>query len=580
MFLITTANEPTWKIDEKVLFLGEWCKLHSRRSVWSDLYYEIIPYHWRDRKKMYQDFQYLDTVYEIFLEDLVQNLNRFHQCNHSLRYWKIFVGPWLHYFIEILYDRFLSIRSAIDLKQVTSTWILKSDDKLWTPKNLDHFRDYYVSDQWNHYIYGKLIKELGELPYSEIVQETESQENYHIQNTKRGVKQLIKRTIKKIIPDQNNGVVFVSSYLKPRELLQIHLSLKQIPFLIDPQIGNLSIIPDLEERKKIKFEKFSNQFEEVLGTLLPLQIPMAYIEGYSSLRKQSLHSFPKNPKFIFTANAFQSNEAFKVWTAEKVEQGTKLLIGQHGGHYGVALQFRAEDHQIAISDRFYTWGWSSPREEKVHPISGGPLIYAKKNLSTMSPDGNILCVLASLPRYFYHVSSMPQATTYLDYIQHQIVFGQNLSKQLLKILKFRLDTSGKYGWDVKGRFEEQGFGDNIDNSVLSLIDRLKECRLCVATHNATVYLETFAANFPTLIFWNPDFYELRSSAQPYFDELRRVGILHDTPQAAAAKLNEIYEDPMSWWMQSEIQEVKDEFCAQFARIKEDWVNEWKQELKS
>lgn len=33
-YLITTADERTWKFDRPVLFLGEWCRLYDRRHVW------------------------------------------------------------------------------------------------------------------------------------------------------------------------------------------------------------------------------------------------------------------------------------------------------------------------------------------------------------------------------------------------------------------------------------------------------------------------------------------------------------------------------------------------------------------
>lgn len=52
------------------------------------------------------------------------------------------------------------------------------------------------------------------------------------------------------------------------------------------------------------------------------------------------------------------------------------------------------------------------------------------------------------------------------------------------------------------------------------------------------------------------------------------------PGSAAAKVNEIFNDPASWWNQSEIQKAKDEFCFQFARTSDKWLDEWKEELNS
>jgi putative transferase (TIGR04331 family) len=102
--------------------------------------------------------------------------------------------------------------------------------------------------------------------------------------------------------------------------------------------------------------------------------------------------------------------------------------------------------------------------------------------------------------------------------------------------------------------------------------------LCICFYNGTPFLETFAANYPTLLCWDPKYTELNELAQPYFDLLREAGILHDTPEALALKSNEIYDDPMSWWMSAEIQDAKNKFCNRFARTSDDWLAQWNDAL--
>ena len=121
MFLITTADQRFWKKNEKILFLGEWCKIYNQKKEWLDLDYEVLPYHWDDRKKLYDDYLYLDAVYERYLNQLTEKLNNLHNVNYSNRYWRIVIGPWLNYFIGILFDRYLSIKVAIDSGLVTNT---------------------------------------------------------------------------------------------------------------------------------------------------------------------------------------------------------------------------------------------------------------------------------------------------------------------------------------------------------------------------------------------------------------------------------------------------------------------------
>ena len=45
-------------------------------------------------------------------------------------------------------------------------------------------------------------------------------------------------------------------------------------------------------------------------------------------------------------------------------------------------------------------------------------------------------------------------------------------------------------------------------------------------------------------------------------------------------LNKIYHNPMKWWMQEEIQLVKDQFCEKYAYVGDNWLDEWKNELLS
>ena len=113
----------------------------------------------------------------------------------------------------------------------------------------------------------------------------------------------------------------------------------------------------------------------------------------------------------------------------------------------------------------------------------------------------------------------------------------------------------------------------------TMYQQLNESRLCVGTYNSTTDLETLSRNYPTVTFFNPKYFELRESAKPYFKKLCQVGIYHESPISAALKVNEVYRDPTSWWNSSDIQEVREQFCRQFAWTKKNWIPEWKNRFK-
>lgn len=112
--LVSTALEETWPKDgAPIIFLAEWCKLYERNHIWQDLDYEVVPYHWDDRKKISNDYIYLENIYEHLLKILSDQLNKIHNVKFPRCYWRILIGPWLTYFIPIVFDRLSDLLSCL-----------------------------------------------------------------------------------------------------------------------------------------------------------------------------------------------------------------------------------------------------------------------------------------------------------------------------------------------------------------------------------------------------------------------------------------------------------------------------------
>jgi len=581
MFLVTTADERTWNKDKKIIFLGEWCKLYSRKHIWEKLDFETLPYHWDNRDKFFRDRKYLSIVYERYLENISNTLNIIHNCYYPIRYWRILIGVWLLHFIEIIFDRYVCLKKVVESCSVKSTWIIHSDDSRWIPQDMHQFHQFYISDFWNHHIFGEIIKHLNLLSYKHINIEyakyTDDRREFPLNNFKKSIKPFIASILNKT-GNFSNKIYFSSSMFGKKHQAYLELCLGQIPQLIEANVS-LPHFSTSETRFLYNYSIAKNEFEELLEFIIPKQIPAAYLEGYKCLRQKALRLYPNNVKTIFTANSYHFNEGFKVWSAEKVNQGTKLLIGQHGGNMGSSSISSTEDYQIDISDQYFSWGWVTADQGKVIPLPAIQLLRFKKNL-TPDKRGGILHILSSLPRYSYIMYSVPLASQFLDYLNDQIVFLNNLSEPVINLLKVRLDSTRSYGWFVRERLKDNGFENILDNENKDILKTLKRFRLCIATANTTSFLETFSADFPTLLFWCSNHWELRPEAKPLYDMLYNCGILHYTPDSAVKKLYEIYDDPIAWWGQEFIQKAKNEFCAQFAVTSDDWLKKWKMAVKS
>ncbi|MGA1143470.1 MAG: hypothetical protein ACO3V6_09095, partial [Ilumatobacteraceae bacterium] len=74
-------------------------------------------------------------------------------------------------------------------------------------------------------------------------------------------------------------------------------------------------------------------------------------------------------KVLYSANAHQSSLAFRHLAFEQRGIGTKVAIHQHGGGYGIDEAHLGEEHDIAMSDVFYTFGWRRAElGDRVRPL--------------------------------------------------------------------------------------------------------------------------------------------------------------------------------------------------------------------
>jgi len=582
MFLVATADERTWKKNEKILFLGEWCKLYSRKEEWDKLDYKVLPYHWDDRKKLYKDYLYLSDLYEKILIELSQNLNDIHSVEHSIRYWRIILGGWLFDFIQVLFDRYECIKTAIEYEQVKNTLIVKKDEEKYLPYDYWEFgRWASEDDSYNCYLFSRIIENLDcfHIKYIEL---NDKKANDSSEISGGGIKQLLRRDLKqfrKYIKNYFNGKYVFGLRIHNDDLFQLLQQLDNSSCIIKE--ANTGQKKEINQalREKICLNLTDKSFLSFLRHMIPYQIPSIYIEGYADLKKISLRNYPSNPRLIFNDIEFYANETFKFWAANSIDKAQSKFYGiQHGGLYGCCLWSSSEDFQRKIYDQFYTWGW----EDNDRNISKKlPLIHLNEAKRKIKSDnkGNLLLVSNCFPRYSYSLESMPISSTgNFSYFKDCFKFVRFCKAENRALLLVRMYLHD-YLWCQKERWGKEFPDLEFCNTEKSIINQLNSSRLHIGTYNGTSFLETFVADYPTILFWNPDMWELRPSAKPYFKKLFDVGILHYSPEKAAQKVNEISEDPRSWWMQTEIQEAKDLFCHQFARTSESWLQEWVTEFK-
>lgn len=580
MFLATTADSRFWDSGRKLLFLGEWCRLHDQRERWQTLDHAVLPYPFDDRERLFNAYCDLQPLNERLLGALTDALNEVHAARHTARFWDVVAGLWLREFLEIVVERYTCLRAALDTGAVDATKVPFTRHHVIPRDSLD-FAALHEGDPYNAQLYGSLLRALA--PDGVDIIEVDAPLHTGGHESRRLLRRVLKKgrdvlSMALLAGSRRSRVVMVSTYFPPLEQVRLSVACGSFPLFETPRWRVDSGRPvDAEARQVVRGTlaqavSAGDTFERLLPGLIAANLPRIFVEDFAQARDMVRRRFPRAPRAIITANAFAYNDLFKHWTGLAVEEGVPFAILQHGGSYGCARWNGSEDYETRIADRYYTFGWEDRRRPNVIPWSASRL-RARIRRSSRANTGDILWVVVSFPRYSYTMYSVPAGPQTLDYLEYQHRFLRAVSPSVRRLLRYR-PYPLRYGWADEARLREAAGRVRVAGTTQSMHRQLAGSRLFIGTFNATAFLETFVADVPTVLFWDPRLWELRPEAEAHFAQLRDVGILHDTPEAAAAFVETIYRDPAGWWQTAPVRSAVGRFCDRFARVHDRTLDDW------
>lgn len=585
-FLITTSLEQDIKTNTPLLLLGEWCRPIPKRDKFKKLDFKVLPYHWDDRSKLHKDYLYLDKFYEKLLLEITFKLNQIHGTSYDIRYWRIVIGPWLGFFLQIIFDRWSSIQSAINKFELCGTYIQSFEKDLLIPKSMKHFNELCRSEKWNHFIYSYIIKNYTKLNYVNKAATTKDvEEKTHFKySSNYKYKEIITNYINLVAKffQKKDDIFFINTYLSKKDNILLSLKFFQIPMFYsnytNNYLDNTNFKIEYKKRQWKLEDDESNDFESFAKAIIPMQFPRVYLEGYNFMNKRvSLSQWPSKPKAIFTSSSFMVNDFFKLYAAKKVYEKKPLIIGQHGGGIGTHLFAFYEKHQLDICDLYLSWGWTDSLRPKIKSVG---ILKNKKPLKVNHQSQNKITLLAAkLSINSYHIHSAPISTQSLNYFNDQCVFINTLDIKIKNALTVRLKQMENGQEPSPQRWKIEFPDINFDNGLSNINKLLKESRLCISTYNATTFLETISMNVPTVMFWNPNHWELREPAKSYFNNLKKVGVFHETPESAARHVNIIWQDVGAWWNSEIVKDAIKVFRENYCKQPNNLVNEVYYQIK-
>jgi putative transferase (TIGR04331 family) len=569
-FVALTSNQEFWRNTDDIVALGTWCIINE---IDSSKFKFVIPHPISSNKSNFLDFKlYVDDLYIKKLETLAKYLNNQHQTEHTVRYWEILIGPFLHRYITIMYERYLTISNLIYNFKDFDTFVMdpESFHKDGYSDTLSYISKVRFEDH-NLEIYSKLLTFFGKDFDQKKIER-------YAPNRLEPKKQFLKLSVEVLLNSvsffkfKKKKILMKNSYFDTKSILKfVFLSKFSIRFKFKNHTINNTAIFNKSKRNILRNNlKSDNHFEKFLKEVLPTDLPMCFLENYKHTIKLSKKIYPsRNPEIIFSANAWYYDEIFKVWSAENIGK-SKLVGSQHGGNYGVVEYLFEEEYEKRITDHYISWGWGN-KTKTFHPIGSNKLWNYKKTKKNNAND--ILYSMTIKPKFFFDLRRLPEES--LVYLKDQKDFLNSISDEVLNQIRIR-----PYNSESKHEIIKlwQGFNKDIvvEDWDLKFISSLKNCKLCIVDHIMTSYLEPLKMNIPTMIYINSNYPNgvIRKEVKADFQKLEDVGILYYSMKEMAINLNEIYANIDDWWNEKKLQQVRQDFCEKFAFSSNFMIRDW------
>jgi putative transferase (TIGR04331 family) len=570
-YLITTDDERTWKFDQPVIFLGEWCRQYHRKELWGNMDGVVAAPYGLGQQQKDSDYDLARSIEERLFPVVCRSLNTYHGTSHDARYWRIVLGHWLRRFVEVILNRVNTLEQCLLNHELSGVSVFPEELCDLAAVDSEEATWLFHDSGWNNVLYGRILAcletdkcPLDVLPFP-VRDDAVPVRSPQITLKKRMLRLVYERVgrLAELFVRDDDALI-VNTYLPRVDEIRFFLALRQVPQLWINKNSKDSKRPDKEGRKDLSRKWFGDVSLDLYGivcTLLFEVMPVCFLEGYAEISEKAERlPWPKNPRYILTGNNFDTDELFKLFTAKRVGEGVKYFVLQHGNNYGTH-RYMNPSVEEETSDGFLTWGWSDGLPQHL------PAFIVKKTRAERAahdPDGNLLLI----ENLMYHrVETWDNTYEFTNYFPDQVRFIENLDGAARANMTLRVHPYYVYlnPYEVE-RWRE--YDENLDispggNELDALISK---SRLVAHAYDSTGILETLALNVPSIAFWRGGDELLRDSAKKYYKLLVAAGIIHYSSESAAKMVNNIWDDVAGWWNQQIVQDARKEFCERYAKI--------------
>lgn len=542
----------------------------------------VIPFPWAhaDLPSIHAELQ---ARYEGLLTFLGDQLNEIHGVQRSRAYWHVVVGPWLFSFVNLITHHHASLTLARRRLGKLETVGLH-EDCFVTPATPLEFLYEASDDLYNHQLYTRLAGPMGiglterrRVGAEQRLSQSENPEN--LPKSRLSFRRRVAaRLLYEVDTRSERFLARRALFLFRRSRLPAAFERKLVLAtggriwvhhgpLYKKSEGRRSAL-DLSRRSTLDGYRGRDEPGQLAGLLLSREIPLAFVEDYQDLCAFVDRTYGRRePAIVLSTVSWTYDVGFTHFAGLRAEAGARLVGGQESGIFGVEANSQMESHERSLVHTYLTWGWTDARDSRCIPTTATRLVEVRERPRSACGEGILYVGTVALR---YPVIVRPD---FSNYFELQRRFFSAVDADFHRQFRVRPHTA-EFGWGVKRRLAAAFPDLALESWDTPFTESLRSCRLYVCDHISTTFAEALASNIPTVIFWDPVFLAIRESAEPFFDRLRAVGVVHETPESAAAWVQHVYDDVAGWWFAAGTQDAVQAFRQEFTRISATPLKDW------
>ena len=504
-------------------------------------------------------------------------LNKYHKKKFSKRYWELILTPWLWWFVSSVSFKWSLISSIKDNKYIFLKKEIDSNQVI--PIGVEDYNKMSTSHFWNHYIFTKIIEhsflkkfEIQKIQCDKKIQEKQEIYNKLKYKTNKERLSLFIQKILNFFPQRKKYLIFSTSLSNFEE---IHLNfLVNKSFLFYKALRPNFLLNKLKKKisRKITKNLVSKKtgIENFLGKEILMNLPSSYLENFNEIEKIAENiPFPRSPKKIFTCLGFNRSTIMDRYIAKNLENGTSLILAQHGGNYFQQKIHYDTEYEPKISDEYLTWGNVKKKNTRA--------IGVIKKIDKKKISSNKIILEVRVGKGYTRLKVDSGFLESKKYIENLCKFFSLIKKDEINYDFYVKLHQVKWLWNEKKQFLSHNSSLKFLDERKKMIEEINSAKLIIHTFCGTGHLECLAANRPTVILFQNDINLYNEDSKKYFEKFKNVGILHTSPISLykfLIKMNS--QDKIEyWWNNKKTQELIEKYNYKFGFLNDNKIKDLK-----